>query len=142
MKYTAKVDGVDSSGNHVTAGNTWSFTTAKPPNAPGVCPCTLFNDTDVPTVLDASDNTPLTLGVRFSSAKDGVITGVRFYKAPGHGGTHVGTLWSAAGVALATGTFTSESSSGWQTLTFAQPVSITKGTQYVASYYAPAGSSR
>ena len=52
---------------------------------------------------------------------------------------HTGTLWSAGGAALATGTFTNESSSGWQQLTFAQPVTITKDTQYVASYSAPSG---
>ena len=34
-------------------------------------------------------------------------------------------------------TFTNESASGWQTATFVGPVSITAGTTYIASYYAP-----
>ena len=45
----------------------------------------------------------------------GVVTGVRFYKSPGNTGAHVGSLWNANGVELATGTFTNESASGWQT---------------------------
>jgi hypothetical protein len=139
VQYTAKVDATDANGNHLTAGGTWTFRTARPPNAPGVCPCTLFDETTTPTVLDATDGQPLNLGVRFTSAKDGVITGIRFYKAPGHGGAHTATLWSAAGAALATGTFANESSSGWQEVTFTQPVPITKDTQYIASYYSPSG---
>src|SRR5262249_50613123 len=47
--------------------------------------------------------------------------------------------WSSTGQLLATGTFTNETASGWQTLTFATPVAITAGTMYVAGYYAPAG---
>jgi len=56
-----------------------------------------------------------------------------------HTGTHTGTLWSATGTQQATGTFTGESASGWQTLTFATPVSISANTQYVVSYHAPSG---
>ena len=40
---------------------------------------------------------------------------------------------------MATGTFTGESASGWQTLTFASPVNVTAGSTYVVSYYAPNG---
>ena len=36
---------------------------------------------------------------------------------------------------LATGTFTNETASGWQTLTFTTPVAIAAGTTYVASYH-------
>ncbi|HVN11111.1 MAG TPA: DUF4082 domain-containing protein, partial [Kineosporiaceae bacterium] len=34
---------------------------------------------------------------------------------------------------------TGETASGWQQVLFATPVSITAGTVYVASYFAPAG---
>ena len=47
------------------------------------------------------------------------MLGVRFYKGTGNTGTHTGSLWSSTGLRLATGTFTGETSSGWQTLTFA-----------------------
>lgn len=139
VKYTATVGGVDAQGNTVTAGNTWSFTTARPTPSPGVCPCGILNDSTLPTVLQDSDSNAVTLGVRFTSDTAGSITGVKFYKGPNNTGTHTGTLWTSAGAKLAEGTFTDESSSGWQTLTFSQPVTIAKDTEYIASYRAPGG---
>ena len=38
------------------------------------------------------------------------------------------------GQRLATGTFTNETASGWQTLTFATPVTVVAGQTYTASY--------
>jgi hypothetical protein len=81
----------------------------------------------------------VTLGVKFKADVNGKITGIRFYKGTGNTGTHVGNLWSSTGTKLATGTFTGETASGWQQVTFTTPVSITAGTIYVASYFAPAG---
>lgn len=139
VRYTATLSGTDAQGNQVSTGKTWSFTTAKPPGQPGVCPCTLFDDTKVPTLLEDADTAAVTLGVRFSSEIAGKITGVKFYKGPNNVGTHVGHLWAANGAQLASGTFTGESSSGWQQLTFSSPVSIQANTEYVASYRAPLG---
>ena len=51
-------------------------------------------------------------------AADGFITGVRFYKGAGNTGTHTGTLYSASGSVLATGTFSNETATGWQMLNF------------------------
>ena len=51
----------------------------------------------------------------------------------------MGRLWSSSGSLLATATFSGETSSGWQTVTFASPVAVTAGMTYVASYYAPQG---
>ncbi|MCZ9338840.1 DUF4082 domain-containing protein, partial [Streptomyces sp. TRM76130] len=70
---------------------------------------------------------------------DGWITGVTFYKGAGNTGTHTGSLWSDDGTLLASGTFTGETESGWQTLVFATPVKVTASTAYVASYHAPNG---
>ena len=140
VAYTATVAGTDQSGNPVASGGTWSFTTAKAPASPGVCPCTLFDDATTPAVLDSGEQSPVTLGVRFASSSDGLITGVRFYKGPNNTGTHTASLWSTSGTELATGTFTGESSAGWQTLTFAQPVTIKADTEYVVSYRSPTGS--
>ena len=50
-----------------------------------------------------------------------------------------GTLWSSSGAVLATGTFTGESASGWQTLVFSSAVAVSAGTTYVVSYHAPNG---
>ena len=44
-------------------------------------------------------------------------------------------MWTATGTLLATGTFTNETASGWQTLSFASPVAVTAGTSYVAGYH-------
>nr|WP_315838724.1 DUF4082 domain-containing protein [Bradyrhizobium prioritasuperba] len=48
--------------------------------------------------------------------------------------THTRSLWSSTGTLLATATFTNETTSGWQTITFSNPVSIAAGTTYVASF--------
>jgi len=91
----------------------------------------------VPAQVDSGDSAAVNLGVKFVPSVSGYVTGVRFYKATTNTGTHTGTLWSASGTQLATGTFTNETASGWQTLQFASPVAVTAGTTYVASYYAP-----
>ncbi len=70
---------------------------------------------------------------------NGSIVGVRFYKATQNTGTHIGSLWDSSGNLLASATFTNETSSGWQQVTFANPVPITAGTTYVAGYFAPNG---
>lgn len=139
VKYTATVGGVDAQGVAVTAGKAWSFTTARPTPAPGVCPCGILNDSTAPTVLQAADQNAVTLGVRFSADTVGTVTGVKFYKGPNNTGSHTGALWSSAGAKLAEGTFAGESASGWQTLIFSEPVAIAKDTDYIASYRAPAG---
>ncbi|HSL09096.1 MAG TPA: N,N-dimethylformamidase beta subunit family domain-containing protein, partial [Pseudonocardiaceae bacterium] len=106
---------------------------------PQQCPCFLWPETTVPDIPAVADPTPLELGVKFRADTDGYIRGVKFYKGPGNNGTHTGSLWSAAGQRLTTGTFTGETSDGWQTLMFPVPVAITGGTTYVASYFTPAG---
>ena len=139
VKYTATLAGTDAQGNDISTGKTWSFTTAKPDNAPGVCPCSIFGDSTTPTLLEDVDKVPVTLGTRFSSDVSGTVTGVRFYKGPNNVGSHTGTLWAADGTQLATGTFTNESTTGWQDLRFSTPVDITAGTEYIASYRTTVG---
>ncbi|MFF4842965.1 DUF4082 domain-containing protein [Streptomyces collinus] len=137
--YTASVQASDVWGNAMTDPVTWSFTTSSTPPAV-TCPCTLWSSSAVPATTDMSgDTNSVELGTRFTSSADGWITGVTFYKGTGNTGTHTGSLWSDAGALLATGTFTNETASGWQTLTFATPVAVTAGTPYVVSYHAPNG---
>ncbi|MFC4069685.1 DUF4082 domain-containing protein [Actinoplanes subglobosus] len=102
------------------------------------CPCTIFG-TSVPGTPADSDTSAVEVGVKFRSDVAGQVTGVRFYKGTGNSGTHVGNLWSAAGTNLGTVTFTGETATGWQTATFATPITISANTTYVASYYAPVG---
>ena len=130
---TVKSRAVDDSGNLETPGAGRSV---------GVnCPCSFFGgNTTVPAEqVDSGDPTPIEVGVKFRSDKYGTVTGVRFYKAAANTGTHIGSLWTADGQRLAQATFSSETASGWQTVTFSQPVEIQPDTTYVASYYAPNG---
>ena len=78
--------------------------------------------------------------MKFRSEVGGRVTGLRFWKGATNTGTHVGHLWSANGALLGTVTFTNETASGWQTATFAAPVTISANTAYVVSYRAPNGS--
>ncbi len=95
--------------------------------------------TTVPAIVDGGDTDAVELGVKFRSDVPGFVTGIRFYKGPANTGTHVGNLWSSAGTLLATATFTAESDSGWQEVSFATPVAIVPNTVYVASYFSPNG---
>ena len=139
VTYSVTLTAKDTAGLSLSSGGTWTFTTVRPPAADGLCPCSIFTDATVPTILQVSDNAMLTLGVRFSSTAAGTISGIRFYKSAGNTGTHIGTLWTSTGTQLATATFTGESTSGWQTVNFGTPVTITPNTEYIASYRAPLG---
>jgi len=101
-------------------------------------PCTLFGLAE-PSAPDSGQTEPAEVGVRFRSELDGHVTGVRFYKTAANTGRHTGTLWSADGQQLATGTFADETPSGWQTLEFPTAVPVKAGQAYVASYFAPHG---
>jgi hypothetical protein len=116
----------------------YSFTTSKA-STPGQCPCSIWPDVTPSGVTDATDTSPLELGMQFKATSDGTISGIRFYKEPDNTGTHTGTLWTAGGTELATGTFTSESTEGWEELDFSTPVAVTAGTTYVASYHTSTG---
>jgi hypothetical protein len=138
-RYTASVQATDLWGNTMADPVTWSFTTSSTPPAV-TCPCGLWNSGTLPATADMTgDPNSVELGTRFTSSADGWVTGVTFYKGTGNTGTHTGSLWTDDGILLAGGTFTNETASGWQTLTFATPVAITAGTPYVVSYHAPNG---
>jgi hypothetical protein len=133
--YTASVTGADTDGYSVISPTTWIFSTAGTP----VCPCTLFQSNATPTNVDSGDTEPVNLGLQFTPMIDGYITGVRFYKSTANTGTHTGAVWTSAGTQLTTGTFTNETATGWQTLTFANSIPVTGGTTYVVTYFAPKG---
>ena len=77
--------------------------------------------------------------MKFRSDVNGTVTGVRFYKGAGDTGTHVGNLWSASGELLASATFSGESASGWQQVSFSTPVAVQANTTYVASFHTTSG---
>ncbi len=129
---------VDDSGNleQPSAG-----VTINPPSQGGSAGTTfsVWNGGGAPATVDSGDAQGVELGVKFTSDSSGFITGVRFYKSAANTGTHTGSLWSSSGQLLATATFTSESTSGWQQVNFATPVAVTAGATYVASYHTTSG---
>ncbi len=103
------------------------------------CPCTIWNPSTIPVTVADPDGSANELGVKFRSFSNGYITGIRFYKSSINTGTHIGNLWTSAGTNLAQAAFTGETASGWQQVTFANPVAIASGTTYVASYHTSTG---
>jgi Domain of unknown function (DUF4082)/Bacterial Ig-like domain/Bacterial Ig domain len=131
--FTATVSGAaDSSGNVMASPFSWSFTTM-------TCPCTIWPSTATPATPSANDGTAIEVGVKFQTDVNGYVSGVRFYKGSANTGTHVGSLWTSSGQLLSQATFTSESASGWQSVSFPDPVAVTAGTTYVASYHSSGG---
>jgi hypothetical protein len=133
--YTATVSGAqDTAGNAMGSSVSWSFTTST-----GTGPFTLWAPATTPAIPNENDGNAVELGVKFQSDVSGFLTGLRFYKSAANTGTHVGSLWTSGGALLAQATFTSESTSGWQTVTFSTPVAISANTTYVASYHTNVG---
>ena len=107
------------------------------------CPCTILTQAQMDEASSSLSNNDGTggieLGVKFRASVNGYITGIRFYKSVTNTGTHIGQLWSSTGSLLAQATFLGESSSGWQQVTFVNPVAITAGVTYIAAYHSSAG---
>src|SRR5215468_6385935 len=82
------------------------------------CPCSIWGTNTTPRTADSGATAATEVGVKFRTDAYGYVTGIRFYKASGNTGTHVGNLWTSSGQLLATATFSGESGSGWQQVTF------------------------
>ena len=132
--YTFKVSATNSAGTGPASAASNSAT----PESSITCPCNVFGS-QTPSTVDSGDGLSVNLGMAFTTDTNGYITGARFYKASTNTGTHVGSLWSASGTLLAQATFTGETASGWQQVSFSTPVAVTAGTTYIVSYYAPNG---
>ncbi len=129
----------DLAGNALVSDVTSSFTTVVQVTPSTDIQSTLWSSTTTPAKVDSGDNLAVELGTKFTSDSNGFVDGVRFYKSAANTGTHSASLWNAGGQLLATATFTSETSSGWQQVNFATPVAVTAGTTYVMSYHTNAG---
>jgi hypothetical protein len=127
----------DINGNSLAANYSWSFTTGS--GASCTSNCSIWPATTTPTLVDSGPDGPVELGVKFKSDVNGIITGIRFYKAGLNTGTHIGSLWSSTGVLLTSASFISETASGWQQVNFTTPVPVTANTVYVASYHTNVG---
>jgi hypothetical protein len=136
---TVSVSGAEDQFGQTIAPVTYTFITVQATPPTGQCPCSIWTDSTVPATPDSGDASTVEVGVKFTPSKNGYIDGIRFYKSIANTGTHTGTLWTASGTKVATGTFTGESTLGWEQLNFTTPVAVTAGTTYVASYFAPNG---
>ncbi|HEX2516495.1 MAG TPA: DUF4082 domain-containing protein, partial [Chloroflexota bacterium] len=103
------------------------------------CPCTVWNESEVPAVPSFSDTNAVNLGVKFRAEAPGAISAIRFYKGPSNPGPHAVHLWTTSGQLLGSGTSVSETPTGWQEVALSTPVEIEANTTYIASYHAPNG---
>lgn len=94
---------------------------------------TIFTS-QTPTTPNANDGTALTVGTRFISDVEGTITGVRAYRATTAPTMLIVLLYASDGTELARTTITNPGP-GWNTGTFANPVTVTSGTTYMAAYF-------
>jgi Domain of unknown function (DUF4082)/Bacterial Ig-like domain/Bacterial Ig domain len=131
---TIRSRAADDSGNLETPGAGVTVTVTS-----RTCPCSIWDNSVTPSVITDPETQAIEVGVKLRSEINGFITGIRFYKGPQNTGTHIGTLWSSNGQQLARATFTSETATGWQQVSFATPVQITANTTYVASYHTNVG---
>lgn len=99
----------------------------------------LWSGTAVPAVPSASDTAAVEVGTRFKTDVNGYVTGIRFYKGRTNTGVHTAQLWDASGASIGKATFSGETASGWQSVSFAAPIRVYAGRTYTASYYARAG---
>lgn len=91
-----------------------------------------------PAIVD-SETSAVELGTRFTAVVGGQASGVRFYKTPENSGAHTGSLWTSTGRLLGRVAFARETSTGWQTASFASPITLTAGGSYVVSYHGDNG---
>ena len=98
----------------------------------------------LPTGAPKNDNQPtagtgIEFGTKFKSSLSGFIHGIRFYKLHGTTGTHTAELYQINGNKLYSVPFTSETDSGWQTVSFLTPIPVTHDSIYVASVFSSSG---
>lgn len=132
----ATLSGVRSDAGSILPVRRWSFATVD--STGETTAYSLFGNA-VPPMPSAADGSSVELGVAFRAAQAGEVIAIRFYKGPGNGGTHTGSLWNAAGDRLASTTFENETETGWQTALLEAPVELEAGESYVVSYLAPRG---
>ena len=90
--------------------------------------------TQTPADANASDNgVSYELGLAFQGTRPGRITAIRYWRARGDSGKHVGTLWAPGRSVLARVTFKHETASGWQQQDLPTPLPIAAGVTYLVS---------
>lgn len=119
----------------------WSHASAASPCGSN---CTIFNPATQPSGQSLfNELEPVSLGTEFHSDVAGTLTALRYYQDPQNGSSpfvsHPAHVWSASGTLLASATFPTPTSGGWQQVPLATPLAISAGTNYWVSYYASDG---
>lgn len=99
----------------------------------------VFSTTTQPVQAAEQDAQAVELGAVFHVTVPGNVVGIRYYKSAQNTGTHTAALWTSSGTLLTRATFSNETLQGWQTVTFAKPVSVKPGRNYVAGYHTNSG---
>jgi hypothetical protein len=128
---TIRTRAVDDSGNLETPSSGTTINIA--------CPCSIWGPNNPTDSTDSNDLNSIEVGMKFTSDTFGTVSGLRFYKYATNTGTHIGDLWTASGQLLAQATFSGETTTGWQTVSFSNPVPINPNTTYIVGYFAPNG---
>ena len=92
-----------------------------------------------PEMAAASDTNPVTLGLEFTADEDASLEGLRLYVTEANSGLDSIDLWGADGTLLAHAQVKPAGGEGWQMLTFDEPVQLSAGETYVASYFTTSG---
>jgi Domain of unknown function (DUF4082) len=102
----------------------------------------MFAPSAVPSVAEVQAPPAAILGLKFQVTAPGSILGVLYWRSPSDRvGIRYADLWTDTNRLLTSGTNApaSESSTGWQTVTFPTPVAVTPGVNYYAVRYSPLG---
>lgn len=98
----------------------------------------LFPTDPAPALPVNNDLDDLEYGVRFTSAENGFISGLRFFR-PSSNGTYTAKLYNSdRSVLLAYADFPA-GGQGWVSVNFSSPVQITAATEYTAAVYSSSG---
>ncbi len=89
--------------------------------------------TQTPALVNQNDQRSYELGMKFASDQPGEVAAIRFWKDANETGVHVGHIWAGNGAELGHVTFTSETSSGWQTAYLTTPVMLAANQTYTVS---------
>ena len=106
------------------------------------CPCSFWGNGVTRRRSDSTQTTArrMELGVKLHGRQASARSaGSASTRRSTNTGTHVGSLWTATGQLLASATFTNETASGWQTVTFSTRSRSWRTLPTSPATYAPAG---
>ena len=113
--------------------------TSQPASALSSCPTDLLSGL-TPNNGNYNDSDPVNVGVKFNVRGAPYVSGVKFYKGIDNTGTHVAHLYDVtASSELDSKAFSSETSSGWQTVSFDANVQVRDDHNYTVWVSMPNG---